>query len=186
MAQTSPSKGMIVKSLIAAFDVIAGRVKVEQAFEFTASGFWYSIIASWGFGLFMSLPFAYLGTHFLALYSISSLVSLLLYALIVWHMLVFWQRGDKYLYFIIPFFWLYALQIVLFGLVTIIMFMTGIIFLQLAVLPVAIWILIWQFRIARSQLNLGFGAAIGLVLGRFGVDIFIGTIGGLQSSMMLG
>ena len=44
--------GMIVKSLIAAFDIIAGRVKVEQAFEFTASGFWYSIIASWGFGLF--------------------------------------------------------------------------------------------------------------------------------------
>jgi hypothetical protein len=46
--------------------------------------------------------------------------------------------------------------------------------------------LVWQFRIARSQLELGFGAAIGLVLGRFGVDMVVGTIGGLQRTMSLG
>jgi hypothetical protein len=66
------------------------------------------------------------------------------------------------------------------------MFMTGIVLLQIFVLPIAIWILVWQFRIARSQLELGFGAAIGLVLGRFGVDMVVGTIGGLQRTMSLG
>ena len=133
----------------------------------------------------MALPFAHLGVHFLALYSVSSLVSLLLYALIVWHMLVWWKREDKYLCFMVPFFWLYALQIVLFGLVTVIMFMTNIVLLQLVILPVAIWVLVCQFRIARNQLDLGFGAAIGLVLGRFGVDMVVGTIGGLQSTLSL-
>ena len=110
---------------------------------------------------------------------------MLLYALIVWHMLVWWKREDKYLRFMVPFFWLYALQIVLFGLVTVIMFMTNIVLLQLVILPVAIWVLVCQFRIARSQLDLGFGAAIGLVLGRFGVDMVVGTIGGLQSTLSL-
>ena len=186
MAETNPPKATIMTCLIAAFDVIAGRVKVENAFDFTPAIFWQALLASWGFGLFMALPFAHLGVHFLALYSVSSLVSLLLYALIVWHMLVWWQRSDKYLYFMVPFFWLYALQIVLFGLVTVIMFMTNIVLLQLVVLPVAIWVFIWQFRIARSQLNLSFGSAIGLVLGRFGVDMLVGTIGGLQTTLSMG
>lgn len=185
MAETNPPKVTIMTSLIAAFDVIAGRVKVENAFDFSPATFWQAILASWGFGLFMVLPFAHLGVHFLALYSVSSLVSLLLYALIVWHMLVWWKREDKYLHFMVPFFWLYALQIVLFGLVTVIMFMTNIVLLQLVILPVAIWVLVCQFRIARSQLDLGFGAAIGLVLGRFGVDMVVGTIGGLQSTLSL-
>ena len=186
MAETEPPKASIVQNLIAAFDVIARRATVENAFSFTPTSFWQAVLASWGFGLFMTLPFAHLGSHFLALYGVSSLVSLLLYALIVWHMLVWWRRSDKYLRFVIPFFWLYALQTVLFGLVTILMFMTGIALLQIFVLPIAIWILVWQFRIARSQLELGFGAAIGLVLGRFGVDMVVGTIGGLQRTMSLG
>ena len=114
MSETGPPKASIIQNLIAAFDVTAGRVKVENAFSFTPTSFWQAVLASWGFGLFMALPFTHLGTHFLALYSVSSLVSLLLYALIVWHMVVWWRRNDKYLHFVVPFFWLYALQIVLF------------------------------------------------------------------------
>lgn len=186
MPQTEPQRPTIVQSLIAAFDVIAGRVPVENAFDFSQTSFWQAVLASWGLGLFMTLPFLELGVHFLALYAVSSLVALLLYALVVWHLLVWQKREAKYLSFLVPFFWLYALQIVLFGLVTIIMFMTGMVFIQLAVLPLAIWIFVWQVKIARSQLQMGMGAAVGLVLGRFGVDMVIGTIGGLQRTLMLG
>jgi len=181
-----PSKASMVSCLIAAFDIIAGRIKVKDAFIFSTATFWQGILASWGFGLFMALPFADFGAHFFALYAVSSLVSLLLYALIIWHFLNWWQRADKYLDFMIPFLWLYALQIVLFGLVTIAMYMTGMMLIQLAVVPIAIWILVWQFRIARGQLNLKVGAAIAVILIRFGVDMMVGTIGGLQHTMTLG
>lgn len=95
MAETEPPKASIVQNLIAAFDVIARRVTVENAFSFTPTSFWQAVLASWGFGLFMTLPFVHLGTDFLALYGVSSLVSLLLYALIVWHLLVWWPPNQQ-------------------------------------------------------------------------------------------
>ena len=45
MAETNPSKVTITTSLIAAFDVIAGRVKVENAFDFSPATFWQAILA---------------------------------------------------------------------------------------------------------------------------------------------
>ena len=65
MAETNPQKLTIMTSLIAAFDVIAGRVKVENAFDFSPATFWQAILASWGFGLFMALPFAQVIVEFI-------------------------------------------------------------------------------------------------------------------------
>jgi hypothetical protein len=44
MAETEPPKASIVQNLIAAFDVIARRVKVEDAFHFTPTSFWQASI----------------------------------------------------------------------------------------------------------------------------------------------
>ncbi len=175
-----------VQNLISAFDLLAGRVRADVAFDFSSQAFWQAVLASWGLGMLMVLPFVRLGAHFFAVFAASSLISLLVYALAVWHILVWSGRHTRYLHFIIPFFWLNALQIVLFGLLSVLMQATGMILLQLLMLPVAIWVLICQFRLAREQLSFGTLPAIAIVFARFFVELVTGLLGGMQTSLLTG
>ena len=79
-----------------------------------------------------------------------------------------------------------SLQVVLFGLIAIAMQMTGIGMLQIVILPVAVWILIWLFRLARDQIGVSSFVAICFVVGRFAVELAIGLLAGVQTGIGLG
>ena len=186
--QSNPSSPRsVVQCLISAFDVVAGRVKADDVFDYSAQGFWQAVLTNWVLGLILAaLPLFALGGDFVILFMVISLVSILLYCLLVWHALVFMGRADRFTRFLVPYLWVGALQVVLFGLVTIAMQMTGLALLQILILPIAIWILIWLFRLARDQISTTAFAAVCFVVGRFAVELVIGLLAGVQTGIGLG
>ena len=186
--QTNPySPRSVVQCLTSAFDVVAGRVKADDVFDCSAYGFWQAVFGNWVLGLILAaFPIFVLGTKFVVLFVIISLVSILLYALIVWHALVWMDKAERYTLFLVPYLWVGSLQVVLFGLITIMMHMTGIGVLQIMILPVAIWILICLFRLARDLIGISAFAAICFVAGRFAVELVIGLLAGVQTGIALG
>ena len=186
--QTNPySPRSVVQCLTSAFDVVAGRVKPDEVFDFSAYGFWQAVFGNWILGIVLAVfPLIALGVKFIVLFVIISLVSILLYALIVWHALVWMGKVDRFTRFLVPYLWVGSLQVVLFGLITIAMQMTGIGMLQIVILPVADWIFIWLFRLARDQLGVSTFVAICFVIGRFAVELAIGLLAGVQTGIGLG
>lgn len=179
----SPSPS-IVRGLKAAFDLIAGRVKADDGFDFSVRGFWEAVIGAWIFGVLMSLPLLNFGVKFLVVSAGTSLISLLFYALFVWHVLVWIDRSDKFIRFLVPFYWLNALQLVLIGLISGVAWMTNIYIVQLAVLPIAVWIFVWQFRIARDQIGIRTFSAICFVVARLIIHLALNWIFLLQNNMI--
>lgn len=186
--QTNPySPRSVVQSLMSAFDVVAGRVKADDVFDYSAHGFWQAVMTNWILGLVLAaLPLFALGGQLFILFIIISLVSILLYCLLVWHALVWMGRADRFTRFLVPYLWVGALQVVLFGLVSLVMQMTGLALLQILILPIAIWILIWLFRLARDQIGTTAFGAVCFVVGRFAVEVMIGLLAGVQTGMGLG
>ena len=186
--QTNPySPRSVVHCLISAFDVIVGRAKADDVFDYSSYGFWQAVFGNWILGLVLAaLPLFSLGAHFVALFMVISLVSILLYCLLVWHALVWMGKADRLTRFLVPYMWVGALQTVLFGLITIAMQMTGLALLQILIFPIAVWILIWLFRLARNQITTTAFAAICFVVGRFAVEVVIGLLAGVQTSIGLG
>ena len=186
--QTNPySPHSVVQCLTSAFDVVAGRVKPDEVFDYSAYGFWQAAFGNWILGIVLAIfPLIALGVKFIVLFVIISLVSILLYALMVWHALVWMGKADRFTRFLVPYLWVGALQVVLFGLITIAMQMTGIGILQIVILPVAIWILIWLFRLARDQIGVSTFVAICFVVSRFAVELAIGLLAGVQTGIGLG
>lgn len=186
--QTNPySPRSVVQCLISAFDVVAGRARADDVFDYSAFGFWQAVLANWILGLVLAaLPLFALGVRFVVLFTVISLVSILLYCLVAWHALVWLRRADRFTRFLVPYLWVGALQVVLFGLITVAMQMTGIALLQILILPVAVWILIWLFRLARDQIGTTGFAAVCFVVGRFAVELVIGLLAGVQTGIGLG
>ena len=185
--QTNPYSPLsVVQCLISAFDVVAGRVKPDEVFDFSAYSFWQAVFGNWILGIVLAVfPLFALGMKLVVLFVIISLVSILLYALMVWHALVWMGKADRFTRFLVPYLWVASLQVVLFGLITIAMQVTGIVMLQIAILPVAIWILIWLFRLARDQIGASAFVAICFVVGRFAVELAIGLLAGVQTGIGL-
>ena len=187
MQKNLNSPRSIVQCLISAFDVVAGRVRPDEVFDFSSYGFWQAVFGNWILGLALAIfPLFALGVKFIVLFVTISLVSILLYALMVWHALVWMGKADRFTLFLVPYLWVASLQVVLFGLITIAMQMTGIGMLQIVILPVAVWILIWLFRLARDQIGVSTFVAICFVVGRFAVELAIGLLAGVQTGIGLG
>ena len=187
MQTPPPSQPSAIQCLISAFDLVVGRVRADDVFDYSAYGFWQAVLANWILGLVLAaIPLFALGVDFVVLFVIISLVSILLYCLLVWHALVWMGRADRFLRFLVPYLWVGALQVVLFGLITVAMQMTGVGLLQILILPVAVWILIWLFRLARDQIGLTAFAAVCFVVGRFAVEVVVGLLAGVQTSIGLG
>lgn len=185
---TSPL--LVVKYLISAFNLITRRVKADQAFDYSVRGFWQAVVANWVLGL--PVATVYLlekGTYHVALFVAISLVAILLYCLVVWHILVRISRTHRFTHFLVPYFWVGSLQIVLFGLITLITGITQtaeLIVVQIVIMSIAIWVLIWLFRLARDQLQIKPLAAIGFVVARFAVELSIGLLAGMQAGVFVG
>ena len=187
MHSNPSSPPSVVQCLISAFDVVAGRVKPDNVFDYSAQGFWQAVLTNWVLGLVLAVvPLFALGGDFVILFMVISLVSILLYCLLVWHALVWMGRTDRFTRFLVPYLWVGALQIVLFGLVTVALQMTGLALLQILILPIAVWILIWLFRLARDQIGVSAFAAVCFVVSRFAVELIIGLLAGVKTGIGLG
>ena len=186
--QSNPySPRSVVQCLTSAFDVVAGRVKPDAVFDYSTYGFWQAVFGNWFLSLVLAaFPLFALGMEFVVLFVIISLVSILMYALLVWHALVWMGKADRFIRFLVPYLWVASLQVVLFGLITIAIQMTGIAMMQILILPVVVWVLIWLFRLARDQISISAFAAICFVVGRFAVELFIGLTAGVQTGIGLG
>ena len=85
MQKNPYSPRSVVECLTSAFDVVAGRVKPNEVFDFSAYGFWQAVFGNWILGIVLAVfPLFALGIKFIVLFVIISLVSILLYALMVW------------------------------------------------------------------------------------------------------
>ena len=166
--------------LNATFSVLIGRKTIEESFDFSSIGFWQAIIGSWILGMIMAVaPASNFGIHFILTFATTSLVSILIYSLIVWHFLILKRKSDRYLYFLVPYFWVGNLQIVIFGIVTLLSISTGNSSLQFFLFPVVIWIFFWLYKIAKDQTELSGFYAICLLVFRLGVEIILGMAAGI-------
>ena len=162
------------------FSVLIGRKTIEDSFGFSSIGFWQAIIGSWILGMIMAVaPASNFGVHFILTFATTSLVSILIYSLIVWHFLILKRKSDRYLYFLVPYFWVGNLQIVIFGIVTLVSISTGNGSLQFFLFPVVIWIFFWLYKIAKDQTELSGFYAICLLVFRLGVEIILGMAAGI-------
>ena len=161
----------IADNIVSAFDVIMNRADMNHRFVFSGQAFWQALITGWIMGIVVIvLPSFKLGVYFLSITALSSLISVLLYALVIWHILQYTQRSDRFERFLVPYFWIGNLQVVLFGLVLIIGQFFSPLLAQFATLPIVIWILVWLYRIAHRQLAIGGMAAVGIILARYAVE----------------
>ena len=187
MMEKKPEKfPTIADNIVSAFDVIMGRADMNARFDFTARGFWQAAITGWVMGVVVIiLPSFQLGFHFMAITVLSALISTLLYALIVWHILLYTNRSDRFERFLVPYFWVGNLQIVLFGLILILGQMISPALAQIATIPIVIWILVWLYRIAKRQIGVSGLAALGFILGRYAVEAGLGLVaaGGVAHSI---
>ena len=73
--QTNPySPHSVVQCLTSAFDVVAGRVKPDEVFDFSAHGFWQAVFGNWVLGIVLAVfPLFALGIKFIVLFVIISL-----------------------------------------------------------------------------------------------------------------
>ena len=166
--------------LNATFSVLIGRKTIEESFDFSSIGFWQAIIGSWILGMIMAVaPASNFGIHFILTFATTSLVSILIYSLIVWHFLILKRKSDRYLYFLVPYFWVGNLQIVIFGIVTLVSISTGNGSFQFFLFPVVIWIFYWLYKIAKDQTELSGFYAICLLIFRLGVEIILGMTAGI-------
>ncbi len=176
----------IAENIVSAFDVIMGRADMNTRFNFSSRGFWQAAITGWVMGVVVIiLPSFQIGFHFLAITTLTSLISVLLYALIVWHILLYTNRSDRFERFLVPYFWVGNLQVVLFGLILILGQMISPMLAQIATIPIVIWILVWLYRIAKRQMAISGLAALGFILGRYAVEAGLGLLaaGGVVQSM---
>ncbi len=174
MAEKLQKLPSIADNIISAFDVIMNRADMNDRFVFSAQSFWQALLTGWAMGLVVIiLPSIQLGLYFLIVTALSSLISVLLYALVIWHITLYSGRSDRFERFLVPYLWVGNLQVVLFGLVVILGQMTSPMILQIAALPIMIWILIWLYRIACRQLAIGGIAAIGIIMIRYAVEIML-------------
>ena len=87
----------IADNIVSAFDVIMNRADMNHSFVFSAQAFWQALITGWIMGIVVIiLPSFQLGFYFLSITALSSLVSVLLYTLVVWHILQYTQRSDRF------------------------------------------------------------------------------------------
>ena len=195
-----PPNQSIMACLLAAFQVITKQMPSGQAFYTSVSAFWQVIIVEWLLGLFVSLSLVTIniiqnGQIFLFQItpamlldmnnlmqalgaSIISTISSLSFALIIWYILLRWGREIYFLSFLIPFLWLNVLYLLFFNIVFLFVFVSGNSnFILLAILPV-IWILVCQFQIVRDHLKISVLAALGVLLLRPAVSLFVAQIAG--------
>ena len=82
---------------------------------------------------------------------------------IVWHVLLYSGRSDRFERFLVPYFWIGNLVVVLFGLILILGQMISPALAQIVTIPIVVWI--GYGCIARLNARLGLHLGIAFILG---------------------
>lgn len=168
-----------ITALLTTLQVMLGRRPMAAAWPISAVDYWIVIWANWLLaGLVGLAPALHMGAGFFASFMASALVSLLLFSWLVHGMLRLMGRPHLFLGFIIPWFWVAALQMILALIVSVPAFLLDQAGWQVFSLPLVVWALYWMIRIARDRLGFGLLAAIGLMLGRMLIEAGLGLVAG--------
>ena len=171
--------------LLTTLSVMLGRKKLAGAYALSPADYWGVVLANWFLaGLVGLLPSLHMGASFFLSFMASALVSILLFSWLVHILLRVLDKQEQFLAFIIPWFWVAALQMVLALIISIPAIILQQSELQILSLPLVIWALFWMIRIARETLGFSLAAAIALMLGRMLIEAALGMLAG--TSLILG
>lgn len=178
------SPASLFRAIAASWRLALGRGKPEELFEQSRAAFWQSV---WGVWILHVLATSFAtsifgATLFLRL-SVISLISSLAYIWLVHFLLSRLGKTDKFLAFIIPYQWLTALQAVLFGGIAVAVLLAPQLQIQLAVIPVVIWMVVRIWRLARDVIGISGGLAFGFVLARIILDAFVNFATGVAAPL---
>ena len=175
----SPSS--LFRSVAAAWRLALGRGKAEELFQIDRASLWQSVWGAWILHvLATSFATSIFGAAVFLRLSLVSLISSLAYILLVHFLMGRIGKSDKFLAFIIPYQWLMALQAILFGSIAVSVLLLPGLALHLAVIPVVVWMIFRFWRLARDVMGITGGLAVGFVLARIVLDLFINMLTGFS------
>ena len=174
----------VIKTLKATLLMMLGKQTPEASFDISENGLWQVIFVSWIIsGIVSIIPIQAIGWNFFPLFLATSLVSLLLYVILVYYFLLRINKGNLYLQFIIPYLWLSTIQMIFFATITITSTATGVNAFSIFSIPALIWVLYWLIRIARQQLDVSRFVAFGFLAAKFFIETILGVTAGMSFSL---
>ena len=175
----------ILHCLFASFQMLFGRARANAVFEYSAHAFWQVVITYWLLGMMISAPLLsivglWIGEPFsLSLFgrtSLASLLSILVFAFMMWRILYKSDLAWMFLPLVIPLFWLSVMQNLFVGAVILLVFMVGQITLLSLVLPILIWFVIRQFYLIKEQLPMRAFTILVVMFMRFILDVTVNQV----------
>ena len=129
-------------AVAAAWRLALGRGQAETLFTIDRASLWQSVWGAWILHvLATSFATSIFGAGLFLRLSLVSLISSLAYILLVHFLLGRIGKSERFLAFIIPYQWLMALQAILFGAIAMGVLVVPALQLQLAVIPVVVWMI---------------------------------------------
>lgn len=181
---TNLSLSAVSSQLRRTMDYMLGKQSADKQFANTSDGLWQALYVNWICAALLGfIPGAIQGLQAYVLFILTSIISSVLYAILVYQVLQRVDKGSVFLSFMVPYYWLNIMQVVIFAVVYLGAQATGIFAIQLAYIPLAIWLLYWIIKVARDQTGLGGLAAVGFLAGRVLVDIALGWAAGSGFAM---
>ncbi len=186
--------------------MMLGRGTADTLFSTNSAGLWQALIVNWILVAFLELfkfqelfpelkemfPEAYPGmTHNWSSYGLSvllSIVSSLLYVMLVLNILQRLGREAAFLRFMVPYLWLHIMNGVVSAGVLVGAWAAGVSFLyiiQIFYLPLVVWFVFWLYwlaRVAKNEIGLGILAGIGFLFLQLLVHVMLILLSGLGSS----
>ena len=163
-----------------AWHLSLGRGKPEALFSFDNASLWQAVWGSWILHvLATSFSTSFFGASVFLRLSLVSLISSLAYILLVHFLLGRIGKADRFRAFIIPYQWLMALQALLFGTIAIGVLLAPALQLHIAIIPVVIWMIYRFWRLAKDEIGITGGLAVGFILARIVLDGVINMLTGI-------
>ena len=180
-AQMNLSPTSLFQAVAAAWRLSLGRGQAETLFTIDKASLWQSVWGAWILHvLATSFATSIFGAGLFVRLSLVSLISSLAYILLVHFLLGRIGKSERFLAFIIPYQWLMALQAILFGAIAMGVLVAPSLQLQLAVIPVVVWMIYRFWRLARDVIGISGGLAVGFILARIVLDGLVNVLTGLN------
>jgi len=171
----------LFQAVAAAWRLSLGRGQAETLFTIDKASLWQSVWGAWILHvLATSFATSIFGAGLFVRLSLVSLISSLAYILLVHFLLGRIGKPERFLAFIIPYQWLMALQAILFGAIAMGVLVAPSLQLQLAVIPVVVWMIYRFWRLARDVIGISGGLAVGFILARIILDGLVNVLTGLN------
>ena len=173
------SPASLFRAIASAWRLALGRGASQDLFEASPAAFWQAVWGAWILHvLATSFATSLFGAGVFIRLSLVSLISSLAYLIVVHFLMKRIGKEALFLAFVIPYQWLTALQAILFGAIAVGVLLVPALQLQLAIIPVVIWIIYRYWRLAKDVMGISGGLAVGFILARIILDGLINALTG--------